>query len=68
MNVSGSIVVWTRLYHVSLAFQCIYGCSGKGGENRDGEEGRKLKLPDLLNDFVLCGESEDLRAMLGRFC
>ena len=47
----------TGVYHVALAFQFIYGCSNKGGENRDGKEGRKWILPGLLNadDFVLCG-------------
>ena len=42
----------------------------KEGENWDGKEGIKLKLPGLLylDDLVLCGETEeDLRAMLGRF-
>ena len=26
------------MYHVPLAFQCIYGCSDERGENGDGEE------------------------------
>ena len=57
------------MYHVPLAFQCIYGCS-EGGEYGDGKEGREWRLPGLLyaDDLVLCDESEeDLRAMVGRF-
>ena len=37
---------------------------------RDGKEGRKWKLPDLLyaDDLVLCDElEEDLRRMMGWF-
>ena len=30
------------MYHVSLAFQCIYGCSDKRGENGDKEEGSDI--------------------------
>ena len=26
------------MYHVQLAFQCIYGCSDEGGEDGDGKE------------------------------
>ena len=44
VKLSESIVV----YHVSLAFQCTYGCSDERGENGDGEEGRDWILPDLL--------------------
>ena len=28
----------TGSHHVSLAFQCIYGCSDEGGENGDGKD------------------------------
>ena len=55
------------MYRVPLVFQCIYGCSDEGGEDRDGKEGREWRLPGLLyaNDLVLCGASEkDLRAMM----
>ena len=58
------------MYHVPLAFQCIYGCGDEGGEDGDEEEGREWRLPDLLyaEDLVLCGESEEgLRAIVGRF-
>ena len=46
------------MYHVPLALQCIYGYSGEGDENGDGEEGREWRLPGLLyaDDLVLCGE------------
>ena len=67
----------TRLYHVLLAFKCVYGCSNERGENRDGEnglrfleEGREWRLPGLLyaGDLVLCGESErDLKVIVGNF-
>ena len=30
------------MYHVSLAVQCIYGWSDKGGEDGDGKEGSEL--------------------------
>ena len=56
------------MHHVSLTFQCIYGCIDERRENGDGEEGRKWRLPGLLysDDLVLCGESdEDLRAIVG---
>ena len=55
------------LYHVSLAFQCIYGCSDESGENGDGKEGREWRLHGLLyaDDLGLCGEpEEDLKAMV----
>ena len=69
---SGSVSLWGKIgvYHVSLAVECIYGCSNKGGKNEDGKEERELGLPVLLfaDDLVLCGESEeDLRAMVGDF-
>ena len=57
------------MYHVSLAFQCMYGCSDEG-EDRDGKERRKWRLPGLLyaDECVLCDESEEeLRAMVRRF-
>ena len=28
----------TGMYHVSMAVQCIHGCSDEGGEDRDGKE------------------------------
>ena len=31
-----------RVYYVPLALQCIYGCSDKGSENGDGEEGSEI--------------------------
>ena len=58
------------MYHVPLAFQCIYGFSDEGGGNVDGEEGREWRLPGLLyaDELALFGESkEDLRALVGRF-
>ena len=58
------------MYHVPLAFQCIYGCSDERGEDGDGKEGREWRLPSLLYavDLVLCSESEeDLRAMVEWF-
>ena len=46
------------MYHVPLAFQCIYLHSDERGE---GGEGMEITL-------VLCSESEeDLRAMVGWF-
>ena len=30
------------MYHVPLAFQCIYGCSDARSENKDGEEGSEI--------------------------
>ena len=56
------------MYHVSLAVQCIYGWSDEGGEDGDGKEGRKWRLPSLLytDDLVVCGElEEDQRVMVG---
>ena len=47
----------------------MYHVSDERGENGDGKEERKWRLPDLLyaDDLVLCAESEeDLRAMVGR--
>ena len=58
------------MYHVPLAFQCIYGCCDEGGENGNGEERRKWILAGLLygNDLVLCGRlQEDFRAMVRHF-
>ena len=49
------------MYHAPLA------CS-EGGENGDGEEGKKWRLPFLLyaDDLVLSSESEeDLREIVG---
>ena len=53
VSVPGSI----RLYHVSLAFQCVYGRSDERSENGDGEEGREWVLPALVcaDDLVLWG-------------
>ena len=59
-----------RVYHYPLALQYMYRCSDEEGENGDGEEGRKWRLPGLsyADDLVFCGESEeDLRAMVRRF-
>ena len=57
------------MYHVPSALQCINGRSDEEDENGDGKEGREWRLPGLLyaDDMVLCGVSENLRAMLGRF-
>ena len=62
------------MYHVPLAFQCIYGRSDEGCEDGYGKEGSGIiggwRLPGLLytNDLNLCGESvEDPRAMVGQF-
>ena len=44
--------------------------SDERGENGDGKEGRKWRLPGLLytDDLLLCGElEEELRAMVGWF-
>ena len=30
------------MYHVPLAFQCIYGCSDERGEDGDGKEGSEI--------------------------
>ena len=30
------------VYHVSLAVQCIYGCSDEGGEDGDEKEGGEI--------------------------
>ena len=54
------------MYHVSLVFQCIYGCGDKRGENGDGEEGREWRLPGIL--YADAGElEEDLKAIVGHF-
>ena len=56
------------MYHVTLGFQCIYGCSNKG-VNGDGKGEGEWRLPGLLyaDDLFLCGESEEeLRVMDGR--
>ena len=58
------------MYHVSLAFQCIYGCSDEKSENGVGEEEREWRLPGILYayDLVLYGKSErDIRAIVGHF-
>ena len=49
----------TGLYHVPLAFQCIYRWSDERGKNGDREVGREGRLPGLLyaDELVLCGES-----------
>ena len=57
------------MYHVPLAFQCIYGCNDKG-EDGDGKEERECGIYQILyiDDKVQCGESvEDLRVMVGWF-
>ena len=65
------------MYHVLLAFQCIYERSDKGGEDGDGKEGseipvggERMEITGLLyaDDLVLCEESkEELRTMARRF-
>ena len=66
----------TRLYHVPLAFQSVYGCCNERCENFDVKDGieisrgeRLWRFPSLLyaDDLVLCSESEDLKMMVGRF-
>ena len=62
---------------VSLAFQCVNGCSDERGGNGDGGEGseimeerRDLNLPGLLHEgfLVLCGKLEQgLKVMVERF-
>ena len=49
------------MYHVSLAFQCIYGCSDEGNADGVGKEGREWRLLGLLcaDELVLYGESEE---------
>ena len=60
------------MYHVPLAFQCIYRLSlhrDERGENGE-KEGREWRLPDFMyaDDLVLCGElKEDLRVIVGHF-
>ena len=50
------------MYLVLLAFQCIYGCSDKGGE-------KEWRLPVLYAyDLFMFGDSEgNLREMVGWF-
>ena len=64
------------MYHISLAFQCIYDVvmemeMGIGRREVSFlEDGREWSLPGLLHvdELVLCGESEeDLKVMVGRF-
>ena len=58
------------MYHVPLAFKCIYGGSDEDGKKGVGEEGKEFRLPGLLyaDNLVLCSESdEDLKAIVGRF-
>ena len=59
------------MYHVPLAFPCIYECIDKKDVTNGGEEeGREWRLPRLLyaDDLILYGGSEeDLRAMVGYF-
>ena len=54
----GDCIIWPLrgVYHVPLAFQCIYRCSDERDQNGDGEEGREWRLPGLLHadDLVLC--------------
>ena len=55
------------MYHVPLAFQCIYGDKSEDG---DGKEGREWRVLGLLYEhyLVVCGESkENLGTMVGRF-
>ena len=30
------------MYHIPSVFQCIYGCSDEGVEDRDGKEGNEI--------------------------
>ena len=53
------------MHHVSLAFQCIYGCNDERGEDGDRKEVSEIPGGD---DLILCGEWEKyLRAMVRRF-
>ena len=64
------------MYHVTLGFQCIYGCSNKG-VNGDGKKGCELPgglermeitWPLYADDMVICGKLEkNLRMMVGWF-
>ena len=60
-----------RMYHIPLAFQYVNGCSNERGENGDEilREGKRIEIPGLLyaDDLTSCGESEDLKGMVGRF-
>ena len=58
-----------RVYHIPLAFKCIYGCienEVKIGVGRRREVGECLL--SYADDLVLCGESEEhLRAVMECF-
>ena len=41
------------VYHVPLAFQCIYGCSGERSENGDGEEGIDISVVGWRGEIFL---------------
>ena len=42
-SLNGLIVICeTGVYHVPVAFQCIYGCNDEGCENGDGGEGSEI--------------------------
>ena len=41
------------MYHVSLAFQCIYGCRDEGGENGDGEDKKRYLKVNASKDKVV---------------
>ena len=54
------------MYHVPLAFQCVYGHRDRRGGNGD----REVRSGRILSglSYVLCGElKEDLKAMVGGF-
>ena len=42
MSGLGEIVGQTGVYHVPLAFQCMFAHSKEGGENREGKEGCEI--------------------------
>ena len=57
----------TKVHHVPVGVQSIYGWSDEGGEDRNGKEGREWRMPGLLyaDGLILCSESkEDLRGMV----
>ena len=68
----------TRLYHVLLVVQCVYGCSDeRGGENRDEEEdwseiygrGERMEItwPCVCRLLGFYLEFEDLKVMVKHF-
>ena len=58
------------MYHVPVAFQCIYGCIDERDGNGYGEERKDWRLPGILyaDDLALCSESkEDLKVIVRHF-